>query len=537
MLKKIISGLLLSRSSESILDYAKRNGLENLSNFTEATLTTLQKFVLDSPALSKNYLCGTPESDSFCIVADEIPAEGFFIALNLHATEPSFCTLISDFASFLQHEDEGALPSTQPKCSLVMLSTFSKLFPLNKNSRVLDFLNTCHYVEAIESDAQEKTRTTERLCLGMEINAFIDWYMAFYPGAPKITVFDDKEMILPVFMGLREDGKLISTVFECISFMNENQLNFDAKGNASFVTGGSSIFNRIPFKCNKLAALKQVIQIPYSFIHISEALKADAEVAAEAIIREPDIFDYISRDLQLNRPFVLATVSVSGRALIFAKAFQNDKEVVLAAVRNNKEAISSASHDILGDSPFMLSLIQEHGLEILTQDQDCPLRANKAFMLQVLNIDSDAPRYASATLRKDKEFMTAAILKYSYNFRHVYGSLTRDKDLVREAMKVDPSLIIYAHPDIKQDPEFFEPAIDRFPEIIFERIFIDNLDIVIAGMRKNGLLLQYLPETYQDNIDVVRAAVQQNPEAIIYASPRLQAMAESLKIKPAKSIK
>lgn len=63
---------------------------------------------------------------------------------------------------------------------------------------------------------------------------------------------------------------------------------------------------------------------------------------------------------------------------------------------------------------------------------------------------------------------------------------------------------------VKKDPENLRRM----------KIFHDDEDIVMAGVRRDGMLLHVASDDLRDNFDVVRVAINKNPEAIQYGSDR-----------------
>jgi hypothetical protein len=81
-------------------------------------------------------------------------------------------------------------------------------------------------------------------------------------------------------------------------------------------------------------------QAPYSLLCcFSSTLRDDEEVVLKAVARNADNMYHASKRLLNCKTFVLKAVSVNGLCICAAPAFKSDKDVALAAVRQNKAAL------------------------------------------------------------------------------------------------------------------------------------------------------------------------------------------------------
>lgn len=70
------------------------------------------------------------------------------------------------------------------------------------------------------------------------------------------------------------------------------------------------------------------------------------------------------RNLLTTRSFVLKIVKKNGMFLFFTDKFQNDKDVVLFAVKNNGKALRFASNNLRDDLDVVLTAVKQNGLVI-----------------------------------------------------------------------------------------------------------------------------------------------------------------------------
>ena len=134
----------------------------------------------------------------------------------------------------------------------------------------------------------------------------------------------------------------------------------------------------------------------------------DELAAIETVSRDPLQLSNLPSIYQNNPNVVLAAVRRDGRALKHAsETLRGDKEVVLAAVRQDGDALQYASETLRGDKEVVLAAVR----------QDC-------FAL----------KHASETLRGDREFVIA-IMGEGCGFmalRCASEALRNDPDLLRE---------------------------------------------------------------------------------------------------------
>lgn len=109
------------------------------------------------------------------------------------------------------------------------------------------------------------------------------------------------------------------------------------------------------------------------------------------------------KQLSENKEFVLAAVKNNGRALYWASYdLRADKEIVLAAVKNDGSAIEFASYSLQKDKDVLLTSVKNNIYAFYTYDKDIFMAASPiGYSLQ----------FASPALRSDKEFILSLVKK------------------------------------------------------------------------------------------------------------------------------
>jgi hypothetical protein len=126
----------------------------------------------------------------------------------------------------------------------------------------------------------------------------------------------------------------------------------------------------------------------------------------------------------------MAAVTQDGRALEFAPAFQNDREVVMAAVKEIGTALLYASDDLKNDKDVVMAAVTQTGLALqfapaFQNDKDVVMAAVKQFGLAL----------EFATLRADPDVACAAVKNNPNALEFVDPSLDENDDFIECMMK------------------------------------------------------------------------------------------------------
>nr|NGX32285.1 hypothetical protein [Candidatus Anoxychlamydiales bacterium] len=135
----------------------------------------------------------------------------------------------------------------------------------------------------------------------------------------------------------------------------------------------------------------------------------------------------VPSDLKQNKEIVLAAVKQSGWHLQYAhEDLKKDKEIVLAAVKQNGWALRYAHEDLKKDKEIVLAAVKQKGWAL---------------------------EYAHEDLKKDKEFVLAAVKQNGGALQYAHEDLKKDREFVLAAVKQNGRALQYAHEDLKKDRE------------------------------------------------------------------------------------
>lgn len=191
---------------------------------------------------------------------------------------------------------------------------------------------------------------------------------------------------------------------------------------------------------------------------------------------------------------------------VFPEELRADPEVVLAAVQWGKglsENLAHASKEVLD---------------------------NRDFALQLADVDrSSALKYLSERLRDDRDVVLAfvAAWKAGTNLEFASERLKADDEVIRTALKSNGMALAFVPEKRRGDSELLSiayrensKAIVHIPPALLEdREFI--LDMVTQQLPKEGLL-QYLPEQYANDREVVMQILTKDAASLKFVSELLR---------------
>lgn len=178
----------------------------------------------------------------------------------------------------------------------------------------------------------------------------------------------------------------------------------------------------------------------------NKKFNADKEIVLAAVKNDGLALEYACEELRADREIVLTAVKNDSLALRFAcEKFKSDREIVLAAVKKNGYALEYASNKLKTDKEVVFVAIKD-GWASLEYASD-ELKTDKNFVLEAIKHSEysfEILEYASAELKADKDVVLAAVKKDGSNFRYASDALRADREIILEAVKKDGSALQYA---------------------------------------------------------------------------------------------
>jgi hypothetical protein len=183
--------------------------------------------------------------------------------------------------------------------------------------------------------------------------------------------------------------------------------------------------------------------------------------------------EFAAEKLRSNREIVLAAVKANGNALKFAaKELRSDREIVLAAVIKNGSALECTAEELKSDREIVFAA--------------------------VLN-DGSALEFAVEELKSDREIVLAAVSNYGSALEHKTNELKSDREIVLAAVSNNGMALEHTTNELKS-----------------------NREIVLAAVSNNGYALQFAGDEFKSDREIVLAAVKNNRRALKYATEELK---------------
>jgi hypothetical protein len=199
-----------------------------------------------------------------------------------------------------------------------------------------------------------------------------------------------------------------------------------------------------------------------------------------------------------RQPQRSAALSADANALVDQGNFGGDRRSVLAAVRENGNALQYASCWLKWDRELVLAAVRQNGNAL--QYASFWLRSDREVVREAVGQNGNALQYASRWLRSDREVVFAAVRQNGNALQYADDRLRADREVIFAAVRQNGNALGYA------DNYFFSG--DR--------------EVVLAAVRQNGNALRYAHRRLQGDKEFVLAAVRQTHEALQYADLGLQ---------------
>ena len=191
--------------------------------------------------------------------------------------------------------------------------------------------------------------------------------------------------------------------------------------------------------------------------NLDDKLKSNKEVVLAAVKQNERAFLYASENLKLDKEFILEAVKLNGAALSYiADNYKGDKEIVLAAVKQNGMVLNYATDKLKNDKEVVLTAVNKRG-DALYYASD-KLKDDKEIVLAAVKSNSLSLDDASKRLKDDKEIVLAAVMFGAYALDYASDRLKNDKEIVLAAVKQDAESLKFASKNLQSDKDVIKAA-------------------------------------------------------------------------------
>lgn len=198
-------------------------------------------------------------------------------------------------------------------------------------------------------------------------------------------------------------------------------------------------------------------------------------------------------------------------------AFDSEEKLAkLVSSGKNDESLQFESNDM----NTQVSLVGRYGMTLQFASDD--LKGEKEVVLAAVKQNGLALQFASDTLKNDEEVVLAAVNQNWAAIDHASEHLRQEGDKALEALKKD-GLKLFEHPIWKKSNNVVLAAVSQNGMALQHASYDEqhNRQVVLKAVEQNGMALQFASEELKADSDVVKAATTQNWRASWYAEGKL----------------
>lgn len=224
------------------------------------------------------------------------------------------------------------------------------------------------------------------------------------------------------------------------------------------------------------------------------------------------------------REHLLAGVHRDWQRLAYMKPpYDEDEEIVLAAIRTNVDAIHHVAPRLLAREDWVLKLLEAQPT-LSKRVRQLAVKHEGFMRVAVRRYPDDFIDKTPLSLRSDVRFMAEMTAMDSDWFWKVPERLRTSRAFFKAAVLQKGSLMCLAPRDLRDDDELTWLAVTNDPHAIrcATRRRRDSLALAMQAVTKDGMALQWLQHgPLDDNHTLVSTAVKQCAMALQFASKRL----------------
>jgi hypothetical protein len=308
-------------------------------------------------------------------------------------------------------------------------------------------------------------------------------------------------------------------------------------------------FNGFPNLKNDLFLMTKFVQASASnFLHTSDELKGNFDLAMEAVKSNPFFISLCSDALKENLELAEIVVSKNGKMLFhFGDDVRGNYDIAMIAVKNNGMALQWVSNYIIDKNLVIEAMKQNiHALSLINiplgirDDEEIIRMASENGLsnfakitnsFQDLNsvkryIDSheNSLQYLPIEMKKNIEIVEYCVKKDPISLRFAFPDLQCNKNLVLLAIEKNPSYYEHLHQNMKEDREILKAAVQKNGKMLkFANFkFLNDKEIVLMAVTQNGEIFPSVSYALRSDIDVALQAIQKDVHLINFASPSVR---------------
>lgn len=287
------------------------------------------------------------------------------------------------------------------------------------------------------------------------------------------------------------------------------------------------IFDEYPFEGGIISLLKHINLLKESLIQSKIAKVPNLEASIISVGFRFLDGSVISK-IETIQSFVLKPKSENLLTKDSSEEEKCDSFRAVFTLIHSPDKASLIDRSLLEDKTFFRFVMKVNPQIFRSADDD--LKRDKELILEFASpgFPYDA---IDKSLKNDDQFAYALWKKDSRSIRGFNSGLFDDLDFCREVLKRDPEWFHYMHNTLEKYPEFSLEMVTQYPfalKMLPQSLKLDK-DFVLEAVSRNGMVLQYnlINALYKD-LDIILAAVKQNPEAYKFVPDALKQNPEIL---------
>ena len=318
---------------------------------------------------------------------------------------------------------------------------------------------------------------------------------------------------------LRKDAEIILVAVQCMGPQLTNDQEFIS---AAVQISGLALKYASPQLQNNreivLAALKQ----DGNALQFAPRLRGEKHVVIAALEKDGNALQYASEKLKSNEEIVSAAVRQNGNALQYAsQALQDNGRLRREAgwtERDEAEKKRKKTQAILDEKNRILDRVKKDGWQLqYVSGKD------KEIVLAAVKQNGEALQFGGGW-DEDKDIVLAAVQQNCYALKYASRKLQKDKDIVLAAVKQSTGALAYADSGIWKDKDFVLEMVQKDGSTLSsasEELQNDK-EIVLTAVKQSGYALRSASDALKNDKEVVLAAVKQDGQTLQFASKKLQ---------------
>ncbi|KAL9657471.1 hypothetical protein ABK040_016738 [Willaertia magna] len=308
---------------------------------------------------------------------------------------------------------------------------------------------------------------------------------------------------------------------------------------------GSSIIHKFSDKLEQLIeeypkALSLVFPIYRTQLSkVFKKLFNQEQYVFEYLFNDTIKFSDISEELRNSQPFLLKIIKLFNLKFLnqFDNKFYDDYEIISEAIKREPYTYYLASKRLKDDKNILLGLFSNKQISstmIRKAVTEMPKEyySDMDIMSLAIRKDPGSLKYASCYIQDNRDIILSSVKKQPICFTYASNRLKEDREIALEALSNASNtgvqlqgLLAAVSANLLFEREFIMDLLDKDPSF-FKYIpsyeLIDDREVVLKAIRKNGYLLYYASSEMKNNKEIVSTAVDVDGEALMYASSELK---------------